>query len=123
MQPSYLPESYIASLRELLGEETEAYLASLEEPPVESLRFHRGKWTPEEAQAKKTAEEREQKERTDVITRQLPPGCEFRDLGTYRRDYTNYPIFAIFCGQKVTTGYSMPSGKSRKQVTLTVERG
>jgi hypothetical protein len=81
--------------------------------------------TPMEAKEKEAALIAERRVRTDVITRQLPEGCEFRDLGDYDRSRSSpyYPIFAIFCAKSVTTDTSYRVGKGSRTSTTTTTIG
>ena len=43
-----LPETFTASMKDLLGDEYQAYLDSFEEPRIYGLRVNTLKWTPEQ---------------------------------------------------------------------------
>jgi hypothetical protein len=77
--------------------------------------------TPMEAKEKEAALIAERRARTDVITRNLPEGCEFRDLGDYSRTKwsQDFPILAIFCGKSVTTDTMLRSGKTSRPLSTT----
>lgn len=77
--------------------------------------------TPDEANARTQSQITEEKARLAPIQSQLPPGCEFRDLGRYDPGFAKPWIYvtAIFCGKTVSTQSSWKSGKSSFAAEIT----
>lgn len=77
--------------------------------------------TPEEAAQRRAVELEKERARIDVIQKQLPAGCVFKDYGEYNNGRTWLYITAIHCGKTVTTNQSWRYGKSTRYASITTQ--
>lgn len=75
--------------------------------------------SPEQIQQQREIEAQQDRDRLEKIQRALPPGCTFKELGSYfTRSGTSVIASAVFCGKQVTTNLRWSSGKSSRYASL-----